>query len=70
MKTAKLYDYLMWKGKLAQVVGIADRKSVIIELKEKNLCPHCSGDLGFQQIQVIESSPLFQENAEPINTIS
>lgn len=69
MKKAKLGDYLFWKGDLAKIVGEAREKTIIIELLENNKCPHCEGDLGKKQISVIPTSPLFQENSEPIQTI-
>ena len=67
MKTAKLGDYLLWQGKLAKVIGEIDRPSIIIELIEVETCPHCG--IKNSQFTVITSSPLFQENAEPIKTI-
>ncbi len=69
MKNPNLGDYLLWKGSPAKVVGETDRRLVIIEMLENSKCPHCNADLGKKQIQVIVSSPLFQENAEKIPTI-
>ena len=70
MKTPHLQDFLLWKGKLAQVIGLCDRPTVIMHTIEQAKCPHCGGDLGVEQIEVVIGSPLFQENAEPIKTIS
>ncbi len=69
MKNPKLNDYLLWKGKPAQVIGETDRRQVIIELLENRKCPHCQGDLGKEQIHMIVSSPLFQQNADQMPTI-
>lgn len=66
MKAPQLGDYLLWKGQLAKIVYETDRRTVGIELVENCKCPHCNGDLGKKQINIIPSSPLFQENAETL----
>jgi len=71
MKTAKLQDYLLFEGKPAQVIAInPGEKAVIMEFLEEEKCPHCQGLLGKKQIEVIESSPMFQEGAKAIQTIT
>ncbi|MCK5605312.1 hypothetical protein KAR91_25695 [Candidatus Pacearchaeota archaeon] len=69
MKSATLGNYLLWEGKPAKIIGETDKRQVIIELLEDKKCPHCKGDLGKDQIHMIVSSPLFQKNAERLNTI-
>lgn len=69
MKNAQLGDYLLWNGKPAKVIGETDRRMVIIELLENCRCPHCQGDLGKEQIHMIVASPLFQANAERMQSI-
>lgn len=69
-KRAKCGDYLKWKGKLAQIIGTYENPSVIIEMMENKHCPHCNGDLGKEQIHMITGSPLFQNNAEKIESIT
>lgn len=69
MKHAHLGDYLLWEGKPAKIVGEIDRKSVVIELLEDSKCPHCQGNLGKEQIHMIVSSPLFQNNSAMLPTI-
>ena len=69
MKTAELGEYLLWKGKLAKIVYVAEERTVGIEPLDSCKCPHCDGDLGKEQFSIIPTSPLFQENAEPIKTI-
>lgn len=69
MKIPKLQDFLKFKGKLAQVIGLIDKPSVAIEYIESEKCPHCSGDLGKKQESYVIDSPLFQENVKPIKTI-
>lgn len=69
MKNPNLGDYLLWKGSPAKIIGETDRRTVIIELLENSMCPHCKGDLGKEQMNIVVSSPLFQENAERLPTI-
>jgi len=69
MKNPKLGDHLLWKGQLAKVVYETDQRTVGIELFESCKCPHCDGDLGKEQIDIIPTSPLFQENAEPLQAM-
>ena len=66
MRNVKLGDYLLWKGKLAKIIGKIEHPAVTIELLETNTCPNCGHDLGPKQFDVIPTSPLFQENAKPI----
>jgi hypothetical protein len=69
MKTANLGDFLFWKGKLAKIISVTTRRSVGIEIQDPERCPHCNGELERKQFDVIPESPLFQENAEPVQTI-
>jgi len=66
MKNPKLGDYLLWKG---QLVYETSQRKVGIELLENCKCPHCNGDLGKKQIDIIPTSPLFQDNATTIQTM-
>lgn len=65
----KLGDYLLWKGELAKIVCATDKPTVTVELLEDKKCPHCNGSIGKDQIDVIVQSPLFQENAKPLQAI-
>jgi hypothetical protein len=69
MKNPKLGDYLLWKGKPAKVICQTNERTIIIELLEDNKCPHCGGILEKDQISIIPTSLLFQENAEPLQTM-
>jgi len=69
MKNPKLGDYLLWKGELAKVVYETDQRTVGIELITDCKCPHCNKSLGKKQVDIIPTSPLFQENAEPLQTM-
>lgn len=69
MKNPKLGDFILWDGKPAKIVYESTGRKVGIELLENCKCPHCNGDLGKKQIDVIVASPQFQNNAMPIQTM-
>jgi hypothetical protein len=69
MKTGKLGQFLLWRGKPAKIIGESNAPQVIIEMLENKCCPHCNGNLGKKQIHVILSSPMYQEGAEKIESI-
>ena len=69
MKTAKLGDFLLWNGEPAEVIGEINDHAVVIELIRDNICPHCGGRLPKKSFAVVDSSPQFQENAGPVQTI-
>lgn len=69
MKKPKLGDYLLWKGEPAKIVCRADEPTYTIELLEEKTCTNCGKKLGKHQFSVIPASPLFQNNAEPIQTL-
>ncbi len=66
MKTAKLGDHLLWKNELIRVESIAEGKMIGMRPVLAKPCPTCGRE---EFIEVLEDSPLFQENAEPIKTI-
>lgn len=69
MKKAEPGDYLLWEGELVKVIGSSDSDRVVyMEYIDKPKCQNC-GEPYDEQFSAIESSPLFQRNAEPINTI-
>ena len=70
MKTPKLEDYILWKGQPAKIVGLSDGPQATIEIQESERCRNCKSErIFFRQFQVIIASPLFQENAMPIQTL-
>lgn len=71
MKTAKLGDYFLWMGKIAEVNSINNgHKAIGFTTHEPCRCPHCGKEFEQKvQHEVIESSPHFQENAKQISTI-
>ena len=66
MKTAKLGALLKWEGQEVKVVGIAEGKTIIMEPVGARPCNGCGYT---EQYHILEHSPLFQENAEPILTL-
>lgn len=66
MKQAKLNDLFLWKGELVKVVGIAIGKTIIFEKVGEKECECCGMKFEYN---VLEQSPLFQENADPVKTI-
>jgi hypothetical protein len=69
MKTPQLGDYLLWKGQPAQIISETNQRTVGIQLLENCKCPHCVGYLGKKRIDIIPTSPLFQENAETMKVM-
>ena len=70
MKTPKLGDYILWRGELAKIVCEVRSNSVDVEMIHPDKCPHCGGELLPKFFNVIPTSPLFQECAEPVQTMS
>lgn len=67
IKTVKLGDYFEWEGQIVECKWITGNARAI-GFTVKKPCPHC-GELLEQSMNVIESSPLFQNTANPIQTI-
>lgn len=72
MKTAQLGDIFEWNGQIVKCEWInPGEKSIGFKIKSEITCPHCKTELElFQAIDVIESSPAFQEGAKAVKTIS
>jgi hypothetical protein len=70
MKDARLGQYLLWEGKPAKIVAEVNSRMVVVELLENCKCPHCKGDLGKDQTYVVVSSPMFQNGAERMESIT
>ncbi len=64
-----LGKYLLWENKPAQVKGVSTDDMLLIEFLEPSKCPNCGQDLGANQFWMIPTSPLFKENAKPIESI-
>lgn len=70
MKTPRLGDHIIWRGQPAEIIGLSDGPQAIIEIEEIEICENCNLDrIVKRQFSVIISSPLFQENAEAIQTL-
>jgi len=71
MKDCNLGDYLIYESQLVKCVAVnPGRKEVILETLEDEYCPHCKESLGKKQMGIIVSSPLFQNGAQPLQTIN
>jgi hypothetical protein len=59
--------FLYYDNKLAEVVGIADGKVLILRFVSEPACEHCGrrGDL-----HVMEQAPQFQDHVKPVRTIT
>ena len=57
---------LKWKGEVYEVVGTSEGKVIYMQPYGAKPCEKC-GEV--KEIAIVESSPLFQENAEPVVTI-
>jgi hypothetical protein len=66
MKQADLGMVLRYKGELHEVIGTNDSRSLILAPVNKPPCPTC-GDRG--HVYVNEHAPLFQDHAEPVQTL-
>lgn len=70
MKRAELGQMFLWMGKLTAVTSInPGEKAINFTTKDTGNCPHCGKPVD-ENWSVIEGSPMFQQNAEPVKTIS
>jgi hypothetical protein len=72
MKTVdKPAAIFLYEGKLVQVIGIINARAICMRYLQKEDMPKCShcGEPVDREFVVIESSPLFQKNAQPVNTL-
>lgn len=71
MKTAKLGDIFYYGEKLVKCLWVnPGKKSIGMETIEDHFCPSCNHNLGKEHIESIESSPNFQSEANPIQSLS
>lgn len=67
MKTANVEDILKWKGELVQVRATSTGKVIymrpLADTEPCGVCGHAT------EYAVVEASPLFQQNAKPIDTL-
>lgn len=65
----ELETVLLWEGTLMEVVAFSENQGRDLLLRPVNAepCPTC-GSLG--DVRVLERSPLFQQNAKPVKTIT
>jgi hypothetical protein len=72
MKQVQVGDVFLWMGKLVQAQWMNQgHKSVGFVTNESVVCPHCQQEHSVVKAHdIIVSSPLFQENAEPVTTLT
>lgn len=70
MLQAPLNSIFYYKNELVQAVGIATDKVIFLRKLSTCLCPHCNKPIEQNDIALVESSPLFQENAKEIETLN
>lgn len=72
MKIANLGDYFLWKGQVVKCEWLGlGQKTIGFKAKRKVKCPHCKRDHDITEgMDIVESSPLFQENTEPIKSLT
>lgn len=56
-----------YDGELVRVIALSEGKAIIFESLEKKPCPCCNRPFRFD---LLERSPLFQDGAEPVETLS
>lgn len=60
-------DVLLYDGELAEVIGIGEGRSITLQFIRKETCPTCGSE---PRLHLLEHSPLFQDHAEPVGTIT
>lgn len=70
MITVELGDYFSWKGQVVKCHAInTGQKAICFMIDKVVKCPDCGASHVIQQpVEIIEQSPLFQENAKPLQT--
>ena len=61
---------LYWKGALVEVVGIGEGKTIHMRYVRGVKSEECKACGQVEDIAVLEHSNLFQDNAEPVETVS
>lgn len=67
MKRAELNQIVRYKGELCEVVALGDGRTVYLRAVNAQPCPHCGRT--DNPPALLEDSPLFQDNVEPVATI-
>ena len=69
-KSAELGDYFQWEGEVVTVATVINKEKVIGFKTEKTLkCPHCDKHIP-EWHDVVESSPMFQDGATAIKSLT
>jgi hypothetical protein len=63
--------YVLLDGKLAEIVGVAQRPTAFLRYVRDEDAPHCAcGDVQKCLVHFVIDSPLWQERVKPVETIS
>lgn len=66
MKRAEINQIARYKGELVEVFAIGEGRTVYMRPVDARPCASC-GSMG--DVILLEDSPLFQDNVEPVATI-
>lgn len=58
---------LLYDGKLARVVGIAEGRTIILQFLDEQPCPTCGSE---PRMHALEHSPMFQDHVQPVPTLT
>lgn len=56
-----------YQGKLAEVVSIANGRTVGLQFVGEEPCPFCKRSSG---VELLEHAPLLQDHVEPVETVA
>jgi hypothetical protein len=69
-QTKHLGAYVLYEGRLAQILTYCDRPTVGIKIIEPPCCPHCGKTLPKEEWHdIVIDSPIFREKVKPLKTI-
>lgn len=57
---------LLYDGRLARVLAIAEGRTITLEFLEEGPCPTCGNP---SRLELLEHAPLFQEHIAPVRSI-
>ena len=66
MKRADVQQVVRYEGELHEIVGIGEGRTVLLRPIKDTTCPTCHRP---KDKHLLEHSPMFQDNVEPVKTI-
>lgn len=67
MKRLDVGMFVMYDGKLAEVFGIGDGRTIHLRWVGEDACPTCGC---FAGVSLLEHAPLLQDKLEPVRTVA